>query len=99
MTSLKLFKAKIETKGPKTRTKLKRILDDKMSSSHGTVSIFDPWRGIIFKIFLFVYLCRPQWVFEAVQGLSLVAANGDYSSLQCMGFSLWWLLLLQSMGL
>ena len=28
----------------------------------------------------------------------LVAASGGYSSLQYMGFSLWWLLLLQSMG-
>ena len=31
-------------------------------------------------------------------GFSLVVASGDYSSLQYMGFSLWWLLLLQSMG-
>ena len=31
-------------------------------------------------------------------GFSLVAASGGYSSLQCVGFSLQWLLLLQSMG-
>ena len=30
--------------------------------------------------------------------LSLVAASGGYSSLQCAGFSLWWLLLLRSTG-
>ena len=30
--------------------------------------------------------------------LSVVAASGGYSSLQCVGFSLRWLLLLQSMG-
>ena len=30
--------------------------------------------------------------------LSLVAVSGGYSSLRCTGFSLWWLLLLQSMG-
>ena len=38
------------------------------------------------------------WVFVAACGLSLVAASGGYSSLQCAGFSLWWLLLLQSSG-
>ena len=34
----------------------------------------------------------------AACGLSLVAANGGYSSLQCVGFSLLWLLLLQRTG-
>ena len=38
------------------------------------------------------------WVFVAARGLSLVVASGIYSSLQCAGFSLWWLLLLQSSG-
>ena len=33
-----------------------------------------------------------------VRGLSLVAASGGYASLRCAGFSLWWLLLLRSMG-
>ena len=33
-----------------------------------------------------------------LRGLSLVAVSGGYSSLWCMGFSLWWLLLLQSTG-
>ena len=32
------------------------------------------------------------------RGLSLVAARGGYSSLWCVGFSLQWLLLLQSTG-
>ena len=31
-------------------------------------------------------------------GLSLLVANGGYSLLRYMGFSLWWLLLLQSTG-
>ena len=34
----------------------------------------------------------------AVRGLSLVAASAGYSSLWCVGFSLWWLLLLRSTG-
>ena len=34
----------------------------------------------------------------AACGLSLVAGSGGYSSLQCTGFSLWWLLFLCSMG-
>ena len=37
-------------------------------------------------------------VFVAVCGLSLVAASGGYSSLQCVSFSLQWLLFLGSTG-
>ena len=55
--------------------------------------------------FLFIYFLKEHlfifwlhWVFVAACGLSLVAASGGYSSLQCMGFSLWWLLWLQSTG-
>ena len=48
-------------------------------------------------IYLFIYWLL--WVFVAAHGLSLVAASGGYSSLQCAGFSLWWLLLLQSTGM
>ena len=39
-----------------------------------------------------------RWVFVAVHRLSLAVASGGYSSLQCTGFSLRWLLLLRSMG-
>ena len=39
-----------------------------------------------------------HWVFIALYGLSLVAESGGYSLLWCMGFSLQWLLSLQSMG-
>ena len=52
-------------------------------------------------IYLFIYLLTYlwlRWVFVAVRGLSLVAASGGYSSLQFTGFSLQWLLLLQSTG-
>ena len=52
-------------------------------------------------IYLFVYLFiyfRLHWVFLAVCRLSLVAVSGGYSSLQCAGFSLRWLLLLQNTG-
>ena len=45
----------------------------------------------------FIYLWL-RWVFVAACGLSLVAASGGYSSLWCAGFSLRWLLLLQSTG-
>ena len=50
-----------------------------------------------FYINIFIYLWL-HWVFVAVRGLSLVAATRGYSSLRCAGFSLWWLLLLRSMG-
>ena len=44
------------------------------------------------------WLIWLHWVFVAARGLSLVAASGGYSSLRCVGFSLRWLLLLQSTG-
>ena len=54
---------------------------------------------ICVKIFIYLVsylgLC---WVFVAAHGLSLVAASGGYSLLQCAGFSLRWLLLLRSTG-
>ena len=48
-------------------------------------------------IYLFIYFWL-HWVFVAARGLSLVAESRGYSSLQCAGFSLWWLLLLRSTG-
>ena len=48
-------------------------------------------------IYLFIYLWL-RWVFVATRGLSLVAVSGGYSSWRCVGFSLQWLLLLQSKG-
>ena len=50
---------------------------------------------IQFFIYFIFWLC---WVFVAVRGLSLVVVSGGYSSLQCVGFSLRWLLLLWSTG-
>ena len=53
-------------------------------------------KALFFKIILFMYLhfwlC---WVFIALLRLSLVVVNRDYSPLQCTGFSLWWLLVLE----
>ena len=46
-------------------------------------------------ILIFFWLC---WVFIAVCRLSLVVVSGGYFSLQSVGFSLRWLLLLRSMG-
>ena len=54
-------------------------------------------KGFLFLINLFIYFWL-HWVFVAAHGLSLIAASEGYSLLQCMGFSLWWLLLLQSTG-
>ena len=50
------------------------------------------------KIFKKLIYFWPHWVFVALRGLSLVVVSGGYSSLRCTGFSLRWLLLLQSMG-
>ena len=50
---------------------------------------------IYFILFIYFWLC---WVFVAVPGLSLVVASRGHSSMRCTGFSLWWLLLLWSIG-
>ena len=44
------------------------------------------------KIYLSIIYFYLHWVFVAVCRLSLVVASGGYSSLQCEGFSLRWLL-------
>ena len=49
----------------------------------------------VLKIYLFIWLC---WVFAAACRLSLLAESGGSSVWWCAGFSLWWLLLLQSLG-
>ena len=54
---------------------------------------------IFFNLFvLFIYYFWLCWVSVAARELSLVAVSGGYSSLQGAGFSLRWLLLLQSTG-
>ena len=45
-----------------------------------------------------IYLFWLQWVFVAACRLFLVLVTGGYSLLWCMGFLLWWLPLLWSMG-
>ena len=65
-----------------------------------SVSYFYSYKSLfyffnLFILFIQFWLC---WVFVAGCGLSLVAASGGYSPLQCTGFSLRWLLLLQSTG-
>ena len=56
---------------------------------------------MFFKFFIFIYLFTYFWlcwVFVATCRLSLVATSGEYSLLQCAGFSLQWLLLPWSTG-
>ena len=50
---------------------------------------------LILFIFVFIWL---HWVSIAACQLSLVAERGGYSSMQCLGFLLRWLLLLLSVG-
>ena len=54
------------------------------------------WRILFIHLFLFSICLR--WVFLVVRGLSLVVASGDDSSLRCVGFALWCLLLLRRTG-
>ena len=44
-----------------------------------------------FFFFNFIYFWL-RWLFVAAHGLSLVVASRGYSSLQCIGFTLMWLL-------
>ena len=48
-------------------------------------------------VYIYIFYFWLSWVLAAAHGLSLVAVSGGYSSLQCAGFSLQWLLLLWSM--
>ena len=54
--------------------------------------------NLIEIIMIYYFFGGLHLVFFDACELSLVAASGGYSSLQCMGFSLRWLLLLQSTG-
>ena len=49
------------------------------------------------SIYLFIYFWL-RCIFLAARGLSLVVASEGYSLLRCVGFSLWWLLLLRTTG-
>ena len=50
---------------------------------------------LFFKNLFYFWL---HWIFVVACGLSLGVASRGYSSLLCTGFSLQWLLLLQSTG-
>ena len=52
---------------------------------------------VVFSFNKFIYF-RLHRVFVAMCRLSLVAVSRGYTLLRCMGFSLWWLLLLRSTG-
>ena len=65
----------------------------------GYVDVVRKWSLLFFKkCFIYFIYFWLRWVFIAACGLSLVAVSRGYSSLPCVGFSLRWLLLLQSMG-
>ena len=51
-----------------------------------------------YNYYFIIIIIWLLWVFVAVRRLSVVEATRGYSSLQCAGFSLWWLLLSRSMG-
>ena len=56
------------------------------------------------KIFFFFFFPKKfiyflfHWIFVALHSLSLVVTSGGFFLLQCMSFSLQWLVLLQSTG-
>ena len=53
----------------------------------------------VFELFFCLFVCFSFiFGFIAAHGLSLVVVSGGYSSLQCRGFSLRWLLFLRSTG-
>ena len=70
------------------------------SAQHWKAHSFSFYKFIYVFMYLFIYLFNfwLRWVFVAARRLSLVVASRGYSSLQCAGFSLRWLLLLWSTG-
>ena len=52
---------------------------------------------VLYLELILIFICGCT-IHNAMCGLSLVAVNRGYSLLWCSGFSLWWLLLLQSTG-
>ena len=64
--------------------------------NHYYICYSDMWCALL-KILL-IYLFLTVLGLRCCVGFSLVAASQGYSSLQCMGFSQQWLLLLQSIG-
>ena len=73
------------------------ILNDYVRKKEGVKSLYVSLSFFKKNIYLSIYFWL-HWVFVAACGLSLVAVSGGYSSLWCVGFSLWRLLLLRSMG-
>ena len=63
---------------------------------HGVVSFFLLFYYLFYFIY-FIFGCVGSSLLHA--GFSLVAASGGYSLLWCVGFSLWWLLLLGARAL
>ena len=49
----------------------------------------------IYLFIIIIIIFWLHWLFVAVHRLSLVAARGGYSLLQCTGFSLRWLLVVE----
>ena len=70
-------------------------LDTLKLGTYSLILFFCLFKKNLFFYFIYFWL---HWVFVVACGLSLVATSGGYSSLQCAGFSLRWLLLLWSTG-
>ena len=71
-----------------------------LASRHLTTPLGSVDKELFFFLIYFIYLFLAVLgrVFVAARGLSLVVASRGYSSLQCPGFSLQWLLLFRSTG-
>ena len=75
--------------------------EEKVDPVQADIITFQRDKVFVLKFYLFIYLfiyLWLRWVFVAARGLALVAVSWGYSSLWCAGFSLQWLLLLQSTG-
>ena len=79
----------------KETEKEKRDLDTDIPRETLPKVCFD---SLFFFLNKFIYLFLAALSFVAARGFSLAAMSGSYSSLQCVGFSLQWLLLLRSTG-
>ena len=74
------------------------LINGSLKCTHSTLIVFCCCCFVFINLFIHLFNFWLHWVFAAAHGLSLVAVSGGYSLLRGAGFSLWWLLLLQSTG-
>ena len=96
MPNLSSFYWKQDLSSKRPVTNSSGISVAKAQAPSHSASITCMWPVFFFKLIYFIFGCVGSSLLRA--GFSLVVVSGGYSLLRCAGFSLRWLLLLQSTG-